>query len=189
MISTHRLTCLSCDAVVMPVCVLLGAGVVDVLADGLALGLVFRADGDALAVGLALALVAVGFGFAVGLGFAVDLGAGLDARLRVGLGVGRRVGLVDAADGDGLVVGVAVTGGNASGSHDAPLADVAAPAAAVPAAMARVAPDAAVARTVPAIKVTAAGRACAKRMKRPACATRYCCGTTRSVWVWLHEAC
>ena len=117
--------------------------------------------------------------------------AGLDTRLRVGLGLGDggRAGLVDPADGDGLVVGVGLTGGNASDSHDAPLAVVAAPAAAVPAAMARVAPDAAVARTVPAIKVTAAGRACAKRMKRPACATRYCCGTTRSVWVWLHEAC
>jgi hypothetical protein len=171
----------------------LGVGLVDSLADGLALGLVFLADGDGLAV--RVALVAVGFAVAVCFGVAVAVGlgfaevAGLDTRLWVGLGrwVSRRVGLLD--DVVALAVGVGVADGNASGSHDAPLTVEAAPAAAVPAAMARVTPEAAVARTVPAIRVTVAGRACAKRMKRPTCAARYCCGTTRSVGVWLHEAC
>jgi len=106
--------------------------------------------------------------------FVDGAGEGDGDRLRVRLGFG----VVDVP----VVVGVAVTDGNASGSHDAPLAVVAVPAAAVPAAMARVTPEAAVARTVPAIRVTVAGRACAKRMKRPTCAARYCCGTTRSVW-------
>lgn len=106
--------------------------------------------------------------------FVDGAGEGDGDRLRVRLGFG----VVDVP----VVVGVAVTDGSASGSHDAPLAVVAAPAAAVPAVMARVTPEAAVARTVPAIRVTVAGRACAKRMKRPTCAARYCCGTTRSVW-------
>jgi hypothetical protein len=105
------------------------------------------------------------------------------------------VGLVAGAVGVAVVgVAVAVVGASASvavgarGSHDVPLAGAVA-AAAVPAAMAGVTPEAAVARTVPAISVTVAGPACAKRMKRPTSAARYCCGTTRSVWVWLHEAC
>jgi hypothetical protein len=55
----------------------------------------------------------------------------------------------------------------ANGSHDVLLAVVAAVAAAVLAAMATTAPEIAVASTVPAISVTVAGRACAKRMKRP----------------------
>lgn len=131
-------------------------------------------------------LVAVGFAVVLGFGvaFGVDApeAAGLDTRLWAGLGlwVWRRAGLLD--DVVPVVVGVAVTDDDASGSHDAPLAVVAAPAAAVPAAMARVTPEAAVARTVPAIREIVAGRACAKRMKRPTCAARYCCGTTRSVW-------
>ena len=111
-----------CSAVMVPVCVpvavldfvdgadegdgdrlrvRLGFGVVDVLADGLALGLVFFADGDGLAV--RVPLVAVGFavalcfgaavGFAVVLGFGVAFGvdapeaAGLDTRLWAGLGL------------------------------------------------------------------------------------------------------
>lgn len=56
---------------------------------------------------------------------------------------------------------------DSSGAQDVPFAIMAVPADAVPVAMAKVIPEAAVARTVPAIKVTVVGRACAKRMKRP----------------------
>jgi hypothetical protein len=69
---------------------------------------------------------------------------------------------VGGGEGDGLV-GAA---GSCSGSHDSPLAVEAVLAAAVLAATVRLAPEAA-SRTLPAISVTVAGRACAKRMKRP----------------------
>jgi len=94
----------------------------------------------------------------------------LDSRAEDGLVVGGE--LVDDVSAE---LGVAWVGGITSGSHDALPAVVAVPAVALPAAMARVTPEAAVARTVPAIRVTVAGRACAKRMKRPTCAARCCC--------------
>ena len=80
------------------------------------------------------------------------------------LGVGVCVvgaGEVGVGEGDGLVGAV----GSCSGSQDSPLAVAAVLAAAVLAATARLAPEAS--RTLPAISVTVAGRACAKRMKRP----------------------
>jgi hypothetical protein len=69
---------------------------------------------------------------------------------------------VAGGEGDGLAGAV----GSCSGSHDSPLAVEAVLAAAVLAATVRLAPEAA-SRTLPAINVTVAGRACAKRMKRP----------------------
>jgi hypothetical protein len=76
---------------------------------------------------------------------------------------------VGLGEGDGLT-GVA---GNCNGSQDSPLAAEAVLAAAVLAATVRLAPEAA-SRTLPAISVTVAGRACPKRMKRPISAAR--CG-------------
>jgi hypothetical protein len=79
------------------------------------------------------------------------------------------VGEVRVGEGDGL----ADAAGSCNGSHDSPLAVEAVLAAAVLAATVRLAPEAA-SRTLPAISVTVAGRACAKRMKRPISAAR--CG-------------
>lgn len=79
----------------------------------------------------------------------------------VGVAVG--VGEVEVGEGGGL----GGEAGSCSGSHDLPLDVVAALAAAVFAATARLTPEVAVSRTLPAIRVTVAGRACAKRMKRP----------------------
>jgi hypothetical protein len=76
---------------------------------------------------------------------------------------------VRVGEGDGL----AGAAGSCNGSHDSPLAVEAVLAAAVLAATVRLAPEAA-SRTLPAISVTVAGRACAKRMKRPISAAR--CG-------------
>jgi hypothetical protein len=81
------------------------------------------------------------------------------------LGVGVCVvgaGEVGVGEGDGL----AGAAGSCSGSQDSPIAVEAVLAAAVLAATVRLAPEAA-SRTLPAISVTVAGRACAKRMKRP----------------------
>jgi hypothetical protein len=75
---------------------------------------------------------------------------------------------VGLGGGDGLT-GAA---GSCNGSQDSPLAVEAVLAAAVLAATVRLAPEAS--RTLPAISVTVAGRACAKRMKRPISAAR--CG-------------
>ena len=72
------------------------------------------------------------------------------------------VGEEELGEGDWLT-GAA---GSCSGSQDSPLAVEAVLAAAVLAATVRLAPEAA-SRTLPAISVTVAGRACAKRMKRP----------------------
>ena len=94
----------------------------------------------------------------------------------VGVGVG--VCVVGVADG----VGLGDAADSCTGSHDSLLDVVAAFAAVMPAAAARVTPEAAVSRTLPAINVTVAGRACVKRMKSPTSAARYCCGTTYSVW-------
>lgn len=104
------------------------------------------------------ALVVVVAGVAVGVvGVAVGL-VGVAVGV-VGVGVG--VGEVGVGEGDGLG---GATGGD-SGSHDSPLAVVAVLATAVLAARVRLAPEAS--RTLPAISVTVAGRACPKRMKRP----------------------
>lgn len=68
------------------------------------------------------------------------------------------------------LVGVAVVGepvgvgGGTNGSQDVPLAVLAALASAAAVTAERATPEAAVARTVPAISVTVAGRACAKRI-------------------------
>jgi hypothetical protein len=89
---------------------------------------------------------------------------------------------LDACElGVGVGDGLGEAAGNCSGSHDWPLDVVAALAAVLLAAMARLAPEAAVSRTLPAISVTVAGRACAKRIKRPTSAARYYCGTTHLV--------
>jgi hypothetical protein len=97
-------------------------------------------------------------------------------------------GLAFAVD-DGAVVGELVgVGGAVSGSHAVPLVVVppvvvAALASARPAAAAKATPEAAVTRTAPVMSVTVAGPACAKRMKRPISAVRYCYGTIGSVQV------
>jgi hypothetical protein len=65
---------------------------------------------------------------------------------------------------DGVLARVA---GTCSGSHDVLLAIPVALAPAGFAATTMVAPEAAVASTVPAISVTVVRRACRKRMKRP----------------------
>jgi len=107
----------------------------------------------------------------------VDVVAGV-VGVAVGV-VGVAVGVVGVAVGAvGVAVGVGEVGvgeggglggeaGRCSGSHDLPLDVVAALAAAVFAATVRLTPEVAVSRTLPAIRVTVAGRACAKRMKRP----------------------
>jgi hypothetical protein len=135
--------------------------------------------------------VAVGVAFGVvsaGVGLRVGVGVGFGDRLTERVGPDVAGALVDGLAlvellgvAAGEPAGLAGTTGDSSVSHDVLLAVAAVLAAAVPVAMTRVAPEAAVARTVPAISVTVAGRACAKRMKRPTCASRYCCGTTRSV--------
>ncbi|HEY6493015.1 MAG TPA: hypothetical protein VIZ43_07055 [Trebonia sp.] len=151
-------------------------------ADGVVLGFIVRvaagvdpvADpvGDGVDVGLVVGLeVGLDVGLADGLGLAV----GVPVADGVGVGVGV-VGVAVGAVGDGDELGVS------SGSHDAPAGVVAALAGEAFAATARQAPEAAVIRTVPAISVTVAGRACAKRMKRPTSPARYCCGTPSSVW-------
>jgi hypothetical protein len=90
--------------------------------------------------------------------------------------VGVESGVCEVAVGEeGLGEGDWLTGaaGTCNGSQDSPLAVEAVLAAAVLAARVRLAPEAA-SRTLPAISVTVAGRACAKRMKRPISAAR--CG-------------
>ena len=97
------------------------------------------------------------------------------------------VAWVDGAEDFAGALGEGLGGaaGNVSGSHDVLPVVVAAPAVAVPAAMARVSPEAAVARTVPAIRVTVAGRACAKRIKRPTCGVFVTPPPTRSAAIRL----
>jgi hypothetical protein len=147
------LGCVSGDGLVV-------AGVADGVPDEVA--------GDALAVvGVALGVVGVELGV-VG----VELGV-----VGVELGVvGVELGVCEVGVGDeGLGEGDWLTGaaGICNGSQDSPLAVEAVLATAVLAATVRVAPEAA-SRTLPAISVTVAGRACAKRMKRPISAAR--CG-------------
>jgi hypothetical protein len=89
----------------------------------------------------------------------VPVGVGGVAVGAAGVGVvGTAVADVDGPDG-------AADGG--SGSHDSPPDVVAALATVVLAARARLTPENPVSRTLPAISVTVAGRACPKRMKRP----------------------
>lgn len=161
-----------CDGVAagLDVSVRVGAGVVPegVVPEGVA------PDGDGLADRLALALPDfVGDGLVVALVGVLAVGVGV---LAVGVGVlAVEVGVVGVVVG---VVGVCEVGvgegdglgdevGSCSGSHDLPLDVAAVLAAAVFAAAVRLNPEAAVSRTLPAIRVTVAGRACAKRMKRP----------------------
>jgi hypothetical protein len=128
--------------------------------------------------------VVVGDGL-VGVGAAVDLvgdEVGVEVGVEAGAVVGAVVGVVGVVGVEagvvGAVVGVCEVGvgegdgldedaGSRSGSHDWPPGLVAALATAVLAAPDRPTPEAAVSRTLPAINVTVAGRACAKRMKRP----------------------
>jgi hypothetical protein len=149
--------------------VALADAVAELDASTVALGLV---DGD----GLVVARVGVGVpdevaGDALGV-VGVALGV-----VGVALGVvGVELGVCEVGvDEVGLVEGDGLTGaaGTCNGSQDSPLAVEAVLAAAVPAATVRLAPEAA-SRTLPAISVTVAGRACAKRMKRPISAAR--CG-------------
>jgi hypothetical protein len=95
------------------------------------------------------------------LGLALDVG---DVVVGVGAGVvvvGVVLGVVVGAVGVGDALGIW------SGAHDSSAAAEAVLAVAVPAVAARPTPEPAASRTVPAISVTVAGRACAKRMKRP----------------------
>ncbi len=158
-------------------------------ADGLAVVLVGVAEldaGDLAGAGVAFAVVelaelafVVGDGLAV-VAFAVEVLAGV----LVGVGVLAGVDVLVAV-GVGVVgAGVAVA---LSASHDWPPDTVAALAGPLLAVTARVTPEAAVIRTLPAISVTVAGRAGAKRMKRPNCAARCDSGTTIPVRQWLHE--
>ena len=133
---------------------------------GVPVGVVGVAAG-LVAVALMVVAAAVGLvdvaaeevGVAVGLvGVAVGV---VGSELGVGVCV-VGAGEVAGGEGDGLVGAV----GSCSGSQDSPLAVEAVLAAAVLAATVRLAPEAA-SRTLPAINVTVAGRACAKRMKRP----------------------
>lgn len=114
----------------------------------------------AVAVGVADGLVEVALGV-------VDVALGV---VGVALGLvefGSAAGEVRVGEGDGLD-GAA---GSCTGSHDSPLVVAAVLAAAVLAATVRLAPEAA-SRTLPAVSVTIAGRACVKRMKRPTSAAR-----------------
>jgi hypothetical protein len=159
-----------------------------------------------------VALLMVLVGAAVCAGLRVRVGADVAVEPpAAGLALTALVGVasVGVGVGDGLVVVLAVVSGSRRpdavfpvallvelvvtdaaprGSHDVLAAVAAVPATAAPAAMTRVTPEAAVARAVPAVSVTVAGRACAKRMKTPTQAVRYCCGTTGQYGVWLHEA-
>jgi hypothetical protein len=146
------------------------------------------ADEEGRGVGVPLAGAFVVFvGVVAGLDFSVRVGAafgvaGVGVLVGVALGVvGAAVGVVGVAVGVvGAEVGVCEVGvgeglggvvGSCSGSHDSPLDVAAVLAAALLAATVRLAPEAA-SRTLPAISVTVAGRACPKRMKRPISAAR-----------------
>jgi hypothetical protein len=107
------------------------------------------------------------------------VGAG-DVGVGGGVVVAGAVGVGEVAVGDGDGLGDEVCG--CSGAHDLLLGIVAALATDVFAARARLTPDVAVSRTLPAISVTVAGRACAKRMKRLTSAARCCFGTTHPQW-------
>jgi len=112
---------------------------------------------------------------AVGVWVGVGVAGVVPGVVGVGVGVvGTAVGDCDVGVGEGDGLGDEV--GGCSGSHDlplavaplAPLAVVAAFAAVVPATItARLAPEAAVSRTLPAISVAVAGRACPKRIETP----------------------
>jgi hypothetical protein len=167
--------------------VLVGVGVADGLFAGVAAGVTagleisvrvgapldeeeVAPDGTELAVVL---VVVVDEGLVVVAAGADVVGDGAGA---VGVGAGGCV--VAVSEGDAL----GEAAGSCTGSHDSLLDVVAAFAAVVLAAAARLNPEAAVSRTLPAISVTVAGRACPKRMKSPTCAARHCCGTTYSGW-------
>jgi hypothetical protein len=110
--------------------------------------------------------VAVDVGVGVGVGVAVCVGVG------VGVGVGGGAGRLSAWQDTLVVVSVAAVS----------WLEKAASAVGPPSMAASDTPDAAVARTPLVTRVIATGRACEKRMKRPASAVRYCSGTTYSVW-------
>jgi hypothetical protein len=138
---------------------------------GVALGVAGVALGVA-GVALGVAGVALGVaGVAVGVAGAALGVVGVALRvLAVAVGVvGAEVGVCEVGVGEGDGLGGVV--GSCSGSHDSPLDVAAVLAAAVLAATVRLAPEAA-SRTLPAISVTVAGRACPKRMKRPISAAR-----------------
>jgi hypothetical protein len=139
---------------------------------------------DELAVGLAPALLPSPL-FPAGseavpvVVLVVMVGAGLVvAGVAAGV-VGAGVGVCDVGVGEGDGFGEAA--GNCTGSHDFAFDVVAALATEPPAATARLTPEPAVSRTLPAISVTVAGRACAKRMKRPTSAAGYCFRTAHPV--------
>jgi hypothetical protein len=136
-------------------------------------------------VGVVLGVVAVGVGVVgVVLGVVgVEVGVvgvvvGEVGVVGVGFGVvGVAVGVCEVGVGEGDGLGDEL--GSCSGSHDLPLDVVAALAVVVPAATARLTPEIAVSRTLPVIRVTVTGRACAKRINALPSAARYCYGTTR----------
>ena len=144
--------------VVLTAAFVVDAGVVGVVAESVGSDVSVGSEVEvsvAVAVGVADGLVAVALGVVgvvVGL---VEFGSGF--------------GEVEVDEGDGLDGDGAA--GSCTGSHDSPLDVVAVLAAAVLAATVRLAPEAA-SRTLPAISVTIAGRACVKRMKRLISAAR-----------------
>jgi hypothetical protein len=109
--------------------------------------------------GVGVAVVGVGVGVAF-----VGVGVGVGVAV-VGVAVG--VAVVGVADGFAVVVGDGLdeAAGGWSASHDSPVPDVAAvAAAALPAVRVRTPPEATVTSTLPAAKVTAVRRARAKPM-------------------------
>jgi hypothetical protein len=135
-------------------------GVVAGLDFSVRVGAAFGVAGVGVLVGVALGVVGVAVGV---VGVVVGV-----VGVAVGV-VGAEVGVREVRVGEGEGLGGVV--GSCSGSHDSPLDVAAVLAAALLAATVRLAPEAA-SRTLPAISVTVAGRACPKRMKRPISAAR-----------------
>ena len=157
------LACAAVTSTQRVACVVLGVGVGDVVGDvdGAGAGVVDFAAGE-VAVDVAVC-VAAGV---EDIGREVVGGGGVVA---VEVGVGVVEGDVVVGMGDGL----GDAAGSCSGSHDCLPVGASGPAAAV-AAAAKLTPETAVNRALPAITATAAGRGCANRMKTPADAARYC---------------
>jgi hypothetical protein len=142
-------------------------GVVAGLDFSVRVGAAFGVAGVGVLVGVALGVVGAAVGV-VGVALGVVGAAVGVVGVAVGV-VGAEVGVCEVRVGEGEGLGGVV--GSCSGSHDSPLDVAAVLAAAVLAATVRLAPEAA-SRTLPAISVTVAGRACPKRMKRPISAAR-----------------
>lgn len=146
------LACAAVTSTQRVACVVLAVGPGDV-----GLDVVVGGGGGVVAVEVGVGVVVVGGGVAL-------VGAGVAL-----VGVGVVEGDVVVGVGDGL----GDAAGTCSGSHDCLPVGASGLAAAV-AAAAKLTPETAVNRTLPAIMATAAGRECANRMKTPADAARYC---------------